>query len=143
MKSIKDIVNECFPLENWERMSRKDANRDLFVQTLTEAFEENKVMKLNGEWHRGIGKTTFMVKVAEEYRIPLLVNMKGHAKLLKEHNKNLQIYSLPYSELRGIKSKYILLDLNCNDNIIEKLKSKGLIPLGFICPPKPFKYELI
>lgn len=143
MKSIKDIVNESFLKADWERISRKEANRDLFMQTLTEAFEENKVMKLNGEWHRGIGKTTFLLEVVEEYRIPLLVNTKEHAKLLKEHNKNLEIYSLPYSELREIKSKYVLLDLNCNDDIIEKLKSKGLIPLGFICPPKPFKYELI
>lgn len=143
MKSIKDIISENFPKADWERTNRKEANRDLFMQTLTEAFEENKVMKLNGEWHRGIGKTTFLLEVAEEYGIPLLVNTKVHAKLLKEHNKNLQIYSLPYSELRGIKSKYILLDLNCNDDIIEKLKGEGLIPLGFICPPKPFKYELI
>ena len=84
-----------------------------------------------------------MLEVAEEYGIPLLVNTKRHAKLLKEHNKNLQIYSLPYSELREIKSKYILLDLNCNDDITEKLKDEGLIPLGFICSPKLFKYELI
>lgn len=142
MKSIKDIINENFPKADWERISRKDANRDLFMQTLTEAFEENKVVKLNGEWHRGIGKTTFILEVAEEYRIPLLVNTSCQVKLIKDSKKNIEVYPV-INELNGIKSKYILLDLNCNDNIIEKLKSKGLIPLGFICPPKPFKYELI
>ena len=73
MKSIKDIVNECFPLENWEmkewnfknRIDREGTDRDSFLQILTKAFEENKVMKLNGEWHRGIGKTTFLLEVVE------------------------------------------------------------------------------
>ena len=50
MKSVKDIVNECFPEENWEmedwkeefknKIGRKGADRDLFIQTLIEAFEE-------------------------------------------------------------------------------------------------------
>ena len=152
MKSIKDIVNECFPLENWEmkewnfknKIDREGTDRDSFLQILTKAFEENKIMKLHGEWHRGIGKTTFLMKVAEEYKIPLLVNTKVHAaNLLKEYNNNLEIYPLPYSELKEIKSKYILLDLRCNNDIIEKIKGEGLIPLGFIYPPKPHKYELI
>lgn len=155
MKSIKNIVSECFPKENWEMkdwkedvknmINRKDLDRDLFMETLVKAFDKNKIMKLRGRWHRGIGKTIFLIEVAEEYRVPLLVDTEWQVNLIKSSRKDIEVYSLRNVDFDEIKSKYILLDLlHCDDNkVLEIIKSSNLIPLGFISSTEFPKYELI
>ena len=148
MKSIKQIAEESFLVENWEMKDwnqewidtiRKRPNRDRFIEEVVSMFENNKMMFISGnEWHRGIGKSEFLLEVADEYNFPLVVGLRGHAKFLRDRylykkkkpcDLKIDIFESLKGKVEG--HKYILIDEGVSDEAIKEIKELGLIPIGF------------
>ena len=156
MKSIKQIAEECFLIENWEMKGwnqesidfiRERPDRDKFIEEVVTMFENNKMMFLSGnEWHRGIGKSEFLLEVADEYNFPLAVGLRGHVRLLENRylykkkkpcDLKIDVFEKLKGKLEG--HKYILIDELVSDETIKEIKELGLIPIGFKTASKYYK----
>lgn len=117
-----------FPIDMFdERMRsnftiRKYMSRKFFIEDLYEVLVDNKVMILNGEWHRGIGKSSIMGALAQEYNIPIIVSTNAQGKMLKERFPKLSYYYVNQIDKSCFTGVFLV---DCNIYDLQKLKENN------------------
>lgn len=145
-KSIREIVeSNLIDVENWYLINTKDEelryilrerptiNRSKFIEDVCKAFEEDRVIVLNSEWHRGIGKSSIVKEMTEHYKIPVIVGSEVQKRLLKSSGVK-EVFTVgELDNLRGFTSKNVLVDFFTNsDEIVNELRFRGNNPVGFV-----------
>lgn len=118
---------------------RKWEDREVFISTLIESIESNKLMYLYGNWHRGIGKSSFIANLSKEYDLPIITESKMQKRLFTDtlHVVDENVFIIVNKEDLGDREDknyklqefidkenrmYVLVDLSNNQSdILEKI----------------------
>ena len=116
-------------MKNVNEIIHKYLLNDSLRVCLVEAFFKNKVVMIKDiNKYRGVGKSTVMKALANECDLYIFTN----SHFYEYKNKITRL-----NDLRGRRMKYILLDYMAMTekqakNTIDKIRSYGVIPIGFL-----------
>lgn len=154
-KSIREIVeSNIIDEEKWSLVDVQDkllknllekriiVNRQVFIKETIKAFENNKVVILNEEWHRGIGKTSIVKEISEYYNIPVIVESYSHKRIYQSMGIKDVFTAKEFLDFDKFKSRNVIADLITNsDKTMKELRFRGFEPIGFVQRMRPL-YEV-